>query len=197
MTLIFPKACIHQIHRLLMSFWLWFNNVSPRTCLIVIHVSEELNKVDSMKSWTCSYFYCVDLRFLLYGLWKPVNTLEICNIWTAYTFAFGDWIDFISHLQGFVTKTFRSITAGFHNLVLLIFWAYKFFYVSNNFPLHVGNQQYLQTCPNVPPETKSSQAENHCCKEIKPVNPKWNQSQIYIGRTDAETPILWPPIVKS
>ena len=197
MTLIFPKACIHQIHRLLMSFWLWFNNVSPRTCLIVIHVSEELNKVDSMKSWTCSYFYCVDLRFLLYGLWKPVNTLEICNIWTAYTFAFGDWIDFISHLQGFVTKTFRSITAGFHNLVLLIFWAYKFFYVSNNFPLHVGNQQYLQTCPNVPPETKSSQAENHCCKEIKPVNPKWNQSQIYIGRTDAETPILWPRDAKS
>ena len=33
------------------------------------------------------------------------------------------------------------------------------------------------------------------CKEIKPVNPKWNQSWIFIGRTDAEaeTPILWPP----
>ena len=39
------------------------------------------------------------------------------------------------------------------------------------------------------------------CKEIKPVNPKGNQSWIYIGRTDAETeaeaPILWPPRVKS
>ena len=37
------------------------------------------------------------------------------------------------------------------------------------------------------------------CKEIKPVNPKGNQSWIFIGRTDAEaeTPILWPPHVKS
>ena len=31
-------------------------------------------------------------------------------------------------------------------------------------------------------------------QEIKPVNPKGNQSSILIGRTDAEveTPILWP-----
>ena len=34
-------------------------------------------------------------------------------------------------------------------------------------------------------------------KEIKPVNPKGNQPWIFIGRTDAETPILWPPDVKS
>ena len=35
-------------------------------------------------------------------------------------------------------------------------------------------------------------------KEIKPVNPKWNQPWIFIGRTDAEAeaPILWPPDVK-
>ena len=31
------------------------------------------------------------------------------------------------------------------------------------------------------------------CKEIQPVYPKGNQSWIFIGRTDAETPILWPP----
>ena len=30
-------------------------------------------------------------------------------------------------------------------------------------------------------------------KEIKPVNPKGNQSWIFTGRTDAEAPILWPP----
>ena len=32
------------------------------------------------------------------------------------------------------------------------------------------------------------------CKEIQPVNPKGNQSLVFIGRTDAEveTPILWP-----
>ena len=35
--------------------------------------------------------------------------------------------------------------------------------------------------------------------EIKPVNPKGNQSWIFIGRTDAqaETPMLWPPDVKN
>ena len=37
------------------------------------------------------------------------------------------------------------------------------------------------------------------CKEIQPVHPKGNQSEVFIGRTDveAETPILWPPDVKS
>ena len=33
-------------------------------------------------------------------------------------------------------------------------------------------------------------------KEIKPVNPKGNQSWIFIGRTDAEAPIFLPPDVK-
>ena len=37
------------------------------------------------------------------------------------------------------------------------------------------------------------------CKEIKPVNPKGDQSWIFIARTDteAEAPILWPPDSKS
>ena len=37
------------------------------------------------------------------------------------------------------------------------------------------------------------------CKEIKLVNPKGNQSWIFIGRTDAEaeTPILWSPDAKN
>ena len=37
------------------------------------------------------------------------------------------------------------------------------------------------------------------CKVIKSVNPKGNQSWIFIERTDdeAETPILWPPHAKS
>ena len=42
--------------------------------------------------------------------------------------------------------------------------------------------------------------ESHLdCKEIQPVNPKGNQSWIFIGRTDAkaETPILWPPDAKN
>ena len=37
------------------------------------------------------------------------------------------------------------------------------------------------------------------CKEMKPVNSKGNQPWIFTGKTDAEaeTPILWPPDVKS
>ena len=37
------------------------------------------------------------------------------------------------------------------------------------------------------------------CKEIKPVNPKGNQSWVFIGRTDAEAevPILRPPDAKN
>ena len=37
------------------------------------------------------------------------------------------------------------------------------------------------------------------CKEIQPVHSKKNQSWIFTGRTDAEaeTPIFWPPGVKS
>ena len=37
------------------------------------------------------------------------------------------------------------------------------------------------------------------CKEIQPVHPKGDQSWVFNGGTDAEaeTPILWPPHVKS
>ena len=37
------------------------------------------------------------------------------------------------------------------------------------------------------------------CKKIQPVNPKGNQSWIFIEKTDAEaeTPILWPPDTKN
>ena len=35
------------------------------------------------------------------------------------------------------------------------------------------------------------------CKEIQPVHPKQNQSWIFTGRTDAETPILWLPDAKN
>ena len=35
------------------------------------------------------------------------------------------------------------------------------------------------------------------CKEIQPVHPEGYQSWVFIGRTDAETTILWPPHAKS
>ena len=37
------------------------------------------------------------------------------------------------------------------------------------------------------------------CKEIKPVNPKGNQSCIFIRMADgeAEAPLIWPPDAKN
>ena len=35
------------------------------------------------------------------------------------------------------------------------------------------------------------------CKEIQPAHPKGDQSWVFIGRTDTEAPILWPPDAKS
>ena len=37
------------------------------------------------------------------------------------------------------------------------------------------------------------------CKEIQPVHSKWDQSWVFFERNDAkaETPVLWPPHVKS
>ena len=34
-------------------------------------------------------------------------------------------------------------------------------------------------------------------QEIQPVHPKGDQSWLFIGRTDAETPVLWPPHSKN
>ena len=37
------------------------------------------------------------------------------------------------------------------------------------------------------------------CKEIQPVNPKGDQSWVFVGRTDVEdeTPIFWPSVAKN
>ena len=64
------------------------------------------------------------------------------------------------------------------------------------------NPNYLSSYPItiiwrwVEPITVESPLDN---KEVKPVNPKGNQSWIFIGRTDAEVeaPVLWPPDAKS
>ena len=35
------------------------------------------------------------------------------------------------------------------------------------------------------------------CEEIQSVHPKGDWSWVFIGRTDAEAPILWPPDAKN
>ena len=35
------------------------------------------------------------------------------------------------------------------------------------------------------------------CREIQLVHPRGDQSWVFFGRTDAETPVLWPPHTKS
>ena len=39
--------------------------------------------------------------------------------------------------------------------------------------------------------------ESFGLQEMKPDNPKGNQSWIFIGRTDAEVSVLWPPDAKN
>ena len=48
-------------------------------------------------------------------------------------------------------------------------------------------------------QIEGGKVETVDCKEIKKVNPKGNQPSIFIGRTDAEaeTPVCWPPDMKS
>ena len=56
----------------------------------------------------------------------------------------------------------------------------------------VPKNQYLQIV--VLEKTLESPLDH---KEIKSVNPKGSQTWIFIGRIEAEAPILWSPDVKS
>ena len=59
--------------------------------------------------------------------------------------------------------------------------------------LHNHESQFLKISPYLSIYDVSMYLESPLdCKEMKPINPKGNQPWIFIGRTDAETPILWP-----
>ena len=64
----------------------------------------------------------------------------------------------------------------------------------------INKMWYINTTEYYEALTKEKILESPLdCKEIQPVHPKGDQSWVFIGRTDAEaeTPILWPPDVKS
>ena len=64
--------------------------------------------------------------------------------------------------------------------------------------LHNHESQFLKISPYLSIYDVSMYLESPLdCKEMKPINPKGNQPWIFIGRTDAETPILWPTDAKS
>ena len=71
------------------------------------------------------------------------------------------------------------------------FFSFSFAYLPECSPSSI-----LQTSMGVPKQPQGLESPLDC-KEIKPVYPKGNQSWIFIGRTDTETPILWPPDVKN
>ena len=62
--------------------------------------------------------------------------------------------------------------------------------------IHVYVCLYVQTCTVVLDKTLESPLD---CKEIQPVHSEGDQSWVFFGRNDAkaETPVLWPPCVKS
>jgi len=83
-------------------------------------------------------------------------------------------------------------------LVVELFWSSSpfscFVDVTVNECLYLQSSSYHSFWTVVLEKTLESPLD---CKEIKPVNPKGNQSWIFIGRTDAEAPILWPPDEKN
>ena len=72
-------------------------------------------------------------------------------------------------------------------------WAKKLFYV-HYFYWVLTTAVIFITLHMVMEKTLESPLDN---KEIKPVHPKGNQPWIFIGRTDAEAAVLWPPDAKS
>ena len=53
----------------------------------------------------------------------------------------------------------------------------------------------MERNPKIRTKEHRKEASLQVSKEIKPVNPKGNHP--FIGRTDTEAPILWPPDLKS
>ena len=58
----------------------------------------------------------------------------------------------------------------------------------------LSNEGIISFLSNIFCCTKKTLESPLDCKEIKPINSKGNQPWIFIGRTDAEAPILWPLI---
>ena len=69
-------------------------------------------------------------------------------------------------------------------------------YGCDNWTIKIAECQKLMLLTVVLEKTLVSPLD---CKEIQPVHPNGDQSWVFIGRNDAEaeTPILWPPHVKS
>ena len=65
--------------------------------------------------------------------------------------------------------------------------------------LNIQKGNTMSSGPITSWQIEGGKVETVDCKEIKKVNPKGNQPSIFIGRTDAEaeTPVCWPPDMKS
>ena len=72
-------------------------------------------------------------------------------------------------------------------LILSDHWCYKMYSESNSMWIDAFELWCWRRLLRVPLDFK----------EVQTVNPKGNQPWIFIAKTDAETPILWPPDRKS
>ena len=92
----------------------------------------------------------------------------------------------------------RSILISINNLILFLLWLSNiplYICTTSSLPIHLS---YFQVLAVVLEKTLESPLDSQS-NQIKQLNPKRNQSWIFIGRPDAEAeaPILWPPDVKS
>ena len=88
----------------------------------------------------------------------------------------------------------RDITlqSKLHSVKAMVFPVVK--YKCESWTIKKAEHQRIDAFKLMLEKTLESSLES---MEIKPVNPKGNQTWIFIGRTEAEAPILWPPDKKS
>ena len=144
-----------------------------------------------------------------YTIWSLVSDFLACFLDSPccsmyHTFSFYVWIMFhyMSVHVLFVPSPLERhwIVFTFWLLQIMLLWAFmckllgRQVFTSLAYTLRSELLKHMVTL--VLEKTLESPLD---CKEIHPVHPKGDQSWVFIGRTDAkaETPILWPPHVKS
>ena len=95
----------------------------------------------------------------------------------------------MSNLDSLLKRKDITLPTNVHLVKTLVFP--KIMYGCESRTIKKAEPKHWCFCTVVLEKTLESPLE---CKEIKPVNTKWNQFWIFIGRTDveAEAPILWP-----
>ena len=151
-----------------------------------------------------AYVFLLDLgRLFVYVLkWIQGNLTKMASVLFVLLLqsTFVQWLLLMSHIFFTVSSNFQKWSWQW--LVFFLIWVYYYGFSSSH--IWIWELDYKESWDLkdwcfwtvLLEKTLESPLD---CKEIRPVHPNGNQSWILIGRTDveSETPILWPPDVKS